>query len=180
MYSNIKHVRVHIYIYIWLFMYIYKYIWIWLCIYIYMYDYIYIYLHTTYMSQVPGTPQPAQWYGAPPPKPPICTLFKHSLPFIHYLQHFRATTSWVTGPCPAVYFQHINLDLAITGILPKTCLCTAYSMPYTWLYSQRAHIDTYVILLSIGLDAVCTYKSPPKMTYPCVVYTLPHHYLYTP
>ena len=133
-----------------------------------------------YMSQVPGTPQPAQWYGAPPPKPPICTLFKHSLPVIHYLQHFRATTSWVTGPCPAVYFQHINLDLAITGILPKTCLCTAYSMPYTWLYSQRAHIDTYVILLSIGLDAVCTYKSPPKMTYPCVVYTLPHHYLYTP
>lgn len=118
-----------VYIYIWLFLYIYKYIWIWLCI--YMYDYIYI---STYYIYEPGprnpTTRPMVW--CPPPKPPICTLFKHSLPFIHYLQHFRATTSWVTGPCPAVYFQHINLDLAITGILPKTCLCTAYSIPHTW------------------------------------------------
>ena len=165
------------YIYIYKYMNMIMYIYIYICMIIYIYIYI---LHIWARSQEPHNPPNGMVPPPPPPKPPICTLFKHSLPFIHYLQHFRATTSWVTGPCPAVYFQHINLDLAITGILPKTCLCTAYSMPYTWLYSQRAHIDTYVILLSIGLDAVCTYKSPPKMTYPCVVYTLPHHYLYTP
>ena len=106
MYSNIKHVRVHIYIYDYFCIYIniYEYDYV----YIYMYDYIYIYLHTTYMSQVPGTPQPAQWYGAPP----------RNLQYAHYLStasHLYTICS-ISEPQPRESLDPVQLYISNISI----------------------------------------------------------------
>ena len=155
-----------------------------LCVCVCVYIYIYIFIEPGPRDRTASRPT---WYGCPPPPqtshlqaicsiseapPPMCTLFtgfgKHSLLFVRHLQHLRATTSSLNP-----VYRHIS-NISIEHMLPKTCLCTACSVPHTWftthcmplcymfaahrLYTQSAPMHTYIILYIICLDGVCTYK----------------------
>ena len=98
----------------------------------------------------------------PPPKAPICKLFA----VLCTCTLFAAFEShnFVTGPCLAVYFSHINLNLAesstyypkpayvlpipyLTHGLPLiVCRYLCHMFATYRLHTQRAHMDTYIIL----------------------------------
>ena len=152
-----------------------------MCIYIYVYIYIYLFIEPGPRNRTASRPT---WYGCPPPpKPCICKLFaafrRRPLQFVLYLQDLGSTASYLYVTCSMrattsslnPVYRHIS-NISILHMLPKTCLCTACSVPHTWftthcmplcymfavhrLYTQSAPMHTYIILYIICLDGVCT------------------------
>ena len=113
-------------------------------------------------SQVRGGLEPGSRNPTPPPKPPICKLF--AVFWLCTLFAAFESHNFVTGPCLAVYFSHINLNLAesstyypkpayvlpipyLTHGLPLiVCRYLCHMFATYRLYTQRAPMDTYIIL----------------------------------
>ena len=80
-------------------------------IYVYIYVYVNMYIYI-YVSPVPGSPHPPNGMVScpltPPSKPSICMLFAALQHLGDSLPYFE-NNKLVSGPCLAVYVEHINL-----------------------------------------------------------------------